>query len=162
MFRFYQGAFPDQSSWISPFTDIHIAKQASHILFLKTPSWASPTSQPQASENVRTSSKKSPETRNVLFVREAELDFCLRDRIRNVDQYQARLWDVKWLPELLLPRENVISMWRKVEKGGENSICNLKLSSSSLNIPRPVETTCLFIYYIQRTQYRGYVRKALK
>lgn len=32
---------------------------------------------------------KNPETGNVLLVREAELDFCLRDHIRNVDQYQA-------------------------------------------------------------------------
>ena len=32
---------------------------------------------------------KNPETGNVLLVGEAELDFCLRDHIRNVDQYQA-------------------------------------------------------------------------
>lgn len=39
--------------------DICVAKQASHIPFPKPPSRASLTSQPQASENVRTSGKKT-------------------------------------------------------------------------------------------------------
>jgi len=34
-------------------------------------------------------SAKNPEIGDVLLAGEVELDFCLRDHIRNVDQYQA-------------------------------------------------------------------------
>lgn len=106
-FKFHQGASPDQSSWISPFPDICVAKQASHISFLKSPSWASLTPQPQASENVRTSRKK-PWDKECPFGQGSVAWFVPARSHQKCWSVPGRLWDVKWLPELLLPRENII------------------------------------------------------
>lgn len=66
---------------------------------------------------------KNPETGNVLLVGEAWLDLCLRDHIRNVDQYQAGCEMSNDCQNCSCPgRISSVS----VEEGGENFICNLK------------------------------------
>lgn len=71
-------------------------------------------------------SPKNPEIGNVLLAGEAELDFCLRDHIRNVDQYQAGCEMSNDCQNCSCPGRISAVCGETRSREGESFICNLK------------------------------------